>query len=91
MFRNKQTSTHTHAFMHVLPSNTGGRERKTVPAAGFHQGSQIKTRLAAVRFSATPPAFNEIRNTVTVGSFENFLIEASRWYGVMCPSNFTHY
>lgn len=37
---------------------------------------QIKTRLASVKFKATPPAFKLIRNTVTVGLVEKLIKES---------------
>lgn len=39
-----------------------------------YQGSQTKTLLASVRFSANPPAFRLIRNTVMSCWVENLLV-----------------
>lgn len=54
-----------------------------------YQGSMIITCDAAVKFKATPPAFNDIRNTVISGSFVNYSMTTSRCSLFMLPSSFT--
>lgn len=46
--------------------------------------------LAAVKFSATPPAFSDMRKTFTLASFVKESITVSRWSMLMLPSSLTH-
>mmetsp|Transcript_1763 Transcript_1763/g.5012 ORF Transcript_1763/g.5012 Transcript_1763/m.5012 type:complete len:266 (+) Transcript_1763:139-936(+) len=58
-------------------------------AAGFHQGSMMKTWLALTRLSATPPALRLMRSTLQSGSSRNLSSTCLRWETLRCPESTT--
>mmetsp|Transcript_129787 Transcript_129787/g.277008 ORF Transcript_129787/g.277008 Transcript_129787/m.277008 type:complete len:348 (+) Transcript_129787:170-1213(+) len=61
-----------------------------ISPAGFHQGSSRKTWLATCKLRPSPPAFREIRITLSEGSVLKAASASSRACIVMPPLKMTH-